>query len=139
MQLEPEIGNFCNTIYGEHVDSVNIYTDTKDTLQKLKMYKKAIITNTPRDCAKQILKKFDIETCFSHLITSDDVRKAKPDPEIVFKACGRLDVSPETVLLVGDTESDVKAGKAAGCTVVGIGIDADYTIKKLSELTEIVE
>jgi len=103
------------------------------------MYKKAIITNTPRDCAKQILKKFDIETCFSHLITSDDVRKAKPDPEIIFKACERLDVSPETVLLVGDTENDVKAGKAAGCTVVGIDIDADYTIKKLSELTEIVE
>lgn len=139
MQLEPEIGNFCNTIYGEHVDAVNIYTDTKGTLQKLKMYKKAIITNTPRDCAKQILKKFDIETCFSHLITSDDVRKAKPDPEIIFKACEHLDVSPKTVLLIGDTESDVMAGKAAGCTVVGIGIDADYTIRKLSELTEIVE
>ena len=139
MRLDPEIGNFCNTIYGEHIDAVNIYTDTKDTLQKLKMYKKAIITNTPRDWTRQILKKFDIETCFSHIITSDDVRKAKPDPEIIFKACERLDVSPKTVLLVGDTESDVKAGNAAGCTVVGIDIDADYTIGKLSELTEIVE
>lgn len=139
MKLNPEVGNFCNTIYSEHLDDVTIYKDTKDTLQRLKRYKKAIITNTPRDCARQILKMFDIETYFSHIITSDDVRKAKPDPEIIFKACGRLNVYPETVVLVGDTGSDVQAGRAAGCTVVGIEIDADYTIKTLSELTKILE
>jgi hypothetical protein len=33
----------------------------------------------------------------------------------------------------------VKAGKVAGCTVVGVKIDADYTINTLSELTEIID
>lgn len=139
MKLDPNIGTFCNLIYSEHLDTVKIYNDTKDTLQKLKKYVKAIITNTPKDCTKQILKKFDIKTYFSLIITSDEVQKAKPNPEIIYTACERLHTSPENVLLIGDTESDVQAGKAAGCTVVGIKIKSDYTIERLSELIEIVE
>ena len=65
--------------------------------------------------------------------------KAKPDPEIVIKACTVLDVEPDNTVLVGDTDSDVKAGKAAGCIVVGINVDADYTIKNLSELIKLIQ
>ena len=116
MRLDPNIGNFCNTIYSENLDTIKIYNDTKTTLQKLNKYIKAIITNTPKDCTKQILKKFNIETFFSLIITSDEVQKAKPDPEIIYKACESLHVSPENVLLIGDTKSDIQAGKASGCS-----------------------
>jgi phosphoglycolate phosphatase len=103
-------------------------------LRALASYKKAVITNTPTDCARQILEKFHIQQYFEAIVTSDDVVKSKPDPEIVFKACERLGVDVKTVLLIGDTESDVKAGREAGCTVVGLNIPADITIQKLSEL-----
>jgi len=138
MGLENEIGTFCNSTYSEHLDAIRIYSDTRTTLEKFKRYKKGVITNTPKDCTHQILKKFDIERYFDVVITSDEVLKAKPSPDIVFKACNTLGVEPESVVLVGDTDSDVKAGKSAGCTVVGINIKADYTIKRLSELTEIL-
>ena len=46
-----------------------------------------------------------------------------------------LDVKPSEVILVGDTESDVKAGRTAGCKVIGINVKADFTINNLSELT----
>ncbi|RLF31580.1 MAG: hypothetical protein DRM98_05355 [Thermoplasmata archaeon] len=49
-----------------------------------------------------------------------------------------LGVKIEDVILVGDTVSDVKAGKAAGCRVVGINVDADYTITSVSELTKLI-
>lgn len=139
MQLHKEVGNLCNSIYTKNIDAISIYKDTKDTLRRLERYKKAVITNTPKNCVRQILKKFNIETYFSHIISSDDVKKAKPNPEIVLKACERLHVSPENAVLIGDTESDVQAGKAAGCIVIGVDINADYTIKTLSELTEILE
>ena len=137
--LNPEIEKFCNKIYSRHINEIKIFSDTRDTLLKLEKYKKAIITNTPDDCTKQILKRFDIKQFFPVVITCDDVRKAKPDPEAVFKACKLLKVSPKSVLLVGDTKSDVRAGRAAGSTTVGINIEADFTIRKLSELTELVE
>jgi HAD superfamily hydrolase (TIGR01509 family) len=138
LKLNPEVASFCNITYGGHIKYIKIYPDTKSTLQKLSNYKKAVITNTPTDCARQILDKFDIAKYFEEVITSDDVAKAKPDPEIVFKACERLHVDPKTVVLVGDTDSDVKAGRAAGCTVVGLNIAADVTIQRLSELTDLL-
>ena len=138
LNLNPQVAPFCNITYGDHLDYIKIYPDTKFTLKQLALYRKAIITNTPTDCARQILKKFDIVHYFEAIVTSDDVLKAKPDPEIVFTACKRLGVTPKTVLLVGDTENDIKAGRAAGCTVVGLNIPADIMIQKLSELTDLI-
>jgi HAD superfamily hydrolase (TIGR01509 family) len=134
LKLNPEVAQFCNITYGNHLDLIKIYPDTKNTLMQLASYKKAIITNTPTVCARHILRKFQIEQYFKEIITSDDVVKAKPDPEIIFKACERLDVVSKTVVLVGDTESDVEAGRAAGCTVVGLNITADITIQRLFDL-----
>lgn len=138
LRLNPEVAKFCNITYGNHIDYIKIYPDTKYTLMKLSLYKKAIITNTPTDCARQILRKFQIEQYFKEIITSDDVLKAKPDPEIIFKACEWLGVDSNTVILVGDTESDVKAGMAAGCIVVGLNIAANFTIRTLSDLIDLL-
>lgn len=138
LKLNPEVAQFCNITYGNHLDYIKIYPDTINTLMKLTSYKKAIITNTPTDCARQILRKFQIETYFKEIITSDDVVKAKPDPEIIFKACERFGVDSKTVILVGDTENDVKAGWAAGCTVVGLNIAADITIQRLFDLVDLL-
>ncbi|OYT58509.1 hypothetical protein B6U70_00405 [Euryarchaeota archaeon ex4484_162] len=68
-----------------------------------------------------------------------NVKNGKPDPEIVLKACKDLNVNPSKVVLVGDTLSDIKAGREAGCTVVGVKVDGDFTIKDISELTKIIE
>lgn len=139
LQLNPEVASFCNVTYGNHIDYIRIYPDTKETLEQLSSYTKAIITNTPSDCARQILKKFSIEKYFQEIITSDDVTKAKPDPEIVFNACARLGVDAKKVILVGDTESDVKAGRAAGCTVIGLNVPADIVIQRLVELPGLLQ
>jgi len=134
MNLPLEIGELCNRLYGNNVDKIRIYPETKDTLEKLIMYKKGIITNTPKDSAIKILKKLEIEYYFGSVLTSDDVSMSKPDPEIVLKSCKLLDVEQKDVVLVGDTESDVRAGRAAGCIVIGLNVNADYIIRDLSEL-----
>ena len=64
LKLNPEVAQFCNITYGNHLDYIKIYPDTINTLMQLASYKKAIITNTPTDCARQILRKFQIETVF---------------------------------------------------------------------------
>ena len=67
-----------------------------------------------------------------------DVKMSKPNPEIVIKSCKLLNLKPKEVILVGDTKSDVEAGRAAGCKVIGINVDADYTVKNISELTKLL-
>lgn len=138
LHLNPDVARFCNITYGNHLDSVAIYPETEQMLKSLTRYKKAVITNTPSDCTQQILQKFHIDQYFDVIVTSDDVVKSKPDPEIVFQACKQLKVDVRTVLLVGDTQSDIDAGKAAGCKVIGLRIPADMSIQNLSELPSLL-
>jgi len=139
MGLSHEIGTVCNTIYNDQVAMIKLYPKTKETLDNLATFKKGLITNTPKTSTVHILKQFDLDRYFDVVVTSDDVTKSKPNPEIVLKACRHLGVTPEHAVLVGDTKSDVKAGKAAGCIVVGMNIKADYTITELSQLLDIVK
>jgi len=138
MGLDHEIGRLCNNIYGENISHIKFDPNIKNILNELNDYKKGVITNTPKNSAFQILEKIDIKHFFDVVITSDDVNNAKPNPEIVVKACKILRVNPEKIILVGDTNSDIKAGKAVNCIVVGLNINADYTIKNLSELVNLI-
>jgi HAD superfamily hydrolase (TIGR01549 family) len=137
--LDHSIVTACNELYQEYFDKVTMYPDVKDTLQKLKRYKKGIITNTPRNRAIQVIKNFKLGRYFNTVVTSDDVDIGKPNPDIVLKACKNLGIEPAEVVMVGDTGSDLEAGNTAGCTVIGMNIDADFTVGKMSDLADIFE
>jgi HAD superfamily hydrolase (TIGR01549 family) len=137
--FDPGIVNRCNLSYENHIDKVKIHQGVKETLERLDGIKKGIVTNTPRNRAFQIVRMLGIEQFFDTIVTSDDVSRGKPSPEIVFKACKNLGVEPEKTILVGDTRSDVDAGHDAGCRVFGIDIVADYTIKDILDLVGFLE
>jgi HAD superfamily hydrolase (TIGR01509 family) len=137
--LNLEIGRFCESVYEEYADAVQIFPDTKACLEQLYSYQKAVITNTPESCARRILQIGGIEGYFEAVVSSDQMKRGKPDPAIVYEACRILKVNPAEVLLVGDHKFDMQAGRAAGCTVVGIGVEGDYTLEKLRDLLDIVK
>lgn len=137
--LVADIGPFCNAIYSDHIDKVVVFPQVKETLQQLEQYKKAVITNTPQSCALQILERFHLAEFFNVVVTTDQVKRGKPDPAIVYNACEQLDVHPENTVIIGDTISDINAGKAAGCTVIGVRIKADHMIKTLDELLTLLQ
>jgi pyrophosphatase PpaX len=55
---------------------------------------------------------------FDALITGDDVAYPKPNPEGLLKAMAILGVGPSECLYVGDSDSDMLAGRTAGVTVI---------------------
>jgi sugar-phosphatase len=54
------------------------------------------------------------------LISSDDVRLGKPDPEGYLVAAVRLGVAPERCLVIEDTPAGLEAARRAGMDVLGI-------------------
>ena len=73
------------------------------------------------------------------LVTIDDVRHGKPDPEGYLLAARKLGADPRRCLVVEDAEAGVAAGRAAGAVVAGLrGIDADIQITDLHELTALL-
>lgn len=56
-----------------------------------------------------------------HVVTADDVRRGKPDPEPFLTAAARLVVDPARCLVVEDSPAGGRAGRAAGALVVAVG------------------
>jgi HAD superfamily hydrolase (TIGR01509 family) len=73
------------------------------------------------------------------LVTVEDVRAGKPDPEGYLLAATRLGVDPTRCLVVEDAGPGVVAGRAAGAVVAGLrGIEADVAVADLGELAELL-
>jgi HAD superfamily hydrolase (TIGR01509 family) len=54
------------------------------------------------------------------VVTGDDVKRKKPDPEIFLLAAARLGLDPSSCLVVEDAPNGIRAGKAAGARCLGI-------------------
>jgi len=137
--LDLGIGRFCNCIYPNYIEDVKLFPEVDNTLKELAGYSKAVVTNTTFVCTDKILEKHNIKKYFDHIVTSDQVSRGKPHPDMIFLACERLDLDAKDVIMIGDTINDVKAGKEAGCKVVGIGIEADFDLKGIAQLPQLIE
>lgn len=84
------------------------------------------------------------------IVTSSDVTATKPDPEGISKVLAELNYKPEEVIMVGDLDADIIAGKRAGVLSVGIAhgfgtakeleaAGADKVVKDLAELRSFVD
>jgi len=107
-----------------------------------------VVTTKSRSEALAILNGYDLP--FNTLVSGSDVKKRKPDPEPVLKACENLNLDPKDCIFVGDHPFDMLAAKSAGCFAVGTltgwgnrenlkNAGADDIIKNLSSLKKLIE
>ena len=80
----------------------------------------AIVTSTGRIGAHRKLGIAGIAEAFTHVVTLDDVRAPKPDPEPYLLAATLFGVSPARCLVFEDSETGAEAAHRAGCTVVQV-------------------
>jgi beta-phosphoglucomutase len=75
--------------------------------------------------------------------SSSDVTRSKPAPDVFLKAADKLELPPGRCVVVEDAPVGVRAGKAAGCAVVGLTgtvpgerlAEADLVVASLRELS----
>jgi beta-phosphoglucomutase family hydrolase len=96
----------------------------------------AVATSAPVENADYILSRLSIEHYFDALLNSSHVSKGKPDPEVYLKAAKALGKNPEDCIVFEDSVSGVKAGRAAGCKVVGV--KTTHTEEELGECTAFI-
>jgi sugar-phosphatase len=56
----------------------------------------------------------------THLITSNDVQRGKPDPEPYIKAAKILGFAPADCIVMEDAPAGIRAGKGAGARVLAL-------------------
>jgi HAD superfamily hydrolase (TIGR01509 family) len=60
------------------------------------------------------------EETFEVVVSAEQIGRKKPDPETFLTAITRLGLPPARCLVVEDARNGVLAGRAAGCSVLGI-------------------
>ncbi len=93
------------------------------------------------------LRLLNIEKYFKLILTGDDIKNGKPDPEIFIKTAQRLNLFPRQCVAIEDSENGVKSAKRAGMYVIAAPTsstkyhnfkDADIIIKNLAEIKNLL-
>ena len=134
--------------YAEHLlDNTRAYPHVKETLSQLGQYKKAVLSNKREKYSRQILEELMLSPYFDTIWGSDSVREKKPSPVPVLDLISSFTVSKDETVVIGDSNYDVEAGKAAGVKVIGVTYgfrsreflrDADIIIDRFDELLKVL-
>lgn len=156
-------GELTNRIHSVFVEEMIAFYKTDPSVKSKKNAEKVfkqlrekgikvgINTGFSRDIADTIMHrlKWKEKKLIDHSVTSDEVPKGRPHPDMIFRAMKDLRIlSHSEVAKVGDTVSDLKEGTAAGCKyVIGITtgaykreeLEPEKHTHLIDDLTEVVE
>jgi beta-phosphoglucomutase len=81
---------------------------------------RAVGTSASSFDVDRLLAGAGLRRYFDVIVTADDVRYGKPDPEVYLLAAARMRVAPERCVVFEDSLVGVQAGRSAGMRVIGI-------------------
>ena len=142
------------------LDSFRLYESAPACLRALKAagFLLVVVTNQP-DVGKGVIPMATIDEMHRRLRSAlpiDDIQVCthtredhclcrKPKPGMLTTASAALEISLDCSFMIGDRESDIAAGRAAGCKTVFIDLDysaepkprhPDFTVRSLAEATD---
>jgi HAD superfamily hydrolase (TIGR01509 family) len=105
-------------------DRLVAYPGTDDLLRELKRRGTgtAIATSSGRAGFQVVVETTNLPSLrtIDIVVTDDDVKNAKPAPDLVSTAANKLGLAPDRCLMVGDTPYDGEAATGAGVPFIGL-------------------
>ena len=106
----------------------HVYTKCKPVFQhqyalsKLKSlgYGIAVASNSIRASIDMMMEKADLQKYLDFYLSNQDVKQAKPSPEIYKTAIAKFGFKPEECLVVEDNQNGVKAALASGANLLKV-------------------
>jgi membrane protein len=116
----------------EEMPRMHLFPGTREVLTALKARgKKTCIASSSSNVAiASVIADLDLSGLIDAFVGLNDITNGKPDPEMIFKSCERIGLTPADCIVVGDTEYDIKAGNAAGCFTIGV-LTGNFTEDRL--------
>jgi len=129
-----------------------LYPAVEDVLEKIyaKNIKIALLTTKAQDQADFIIDHFELRKYFSLVMGRRPNIEHKPSPEPLQIIGKELGAEPDEIIMVGDSEMDIRCGKNAGSHTVAVEFgyrtkehlqreEPDYLISSLTDLLNIIE
>lgn len=80
----------------------------------------AVLTNKPEPIACELIERLFAPGGFELVLGQRDGMPMKPDPGGALWVADKMDLKPSSFFMVGDTEIDLKTGRAAGMHPLGV-------------------
>ena len=135
---------------GQHVHST-LYAGIAELLDALALANVPVcmLTNKPHAVMLKTLEAYFSKWSFDIALGQREGLPSKPDPAFAIEIAEKLNIKPEDMVFIGDSEVDVQTGKAAGMQTICIEggyethqniVDAQPTIilKEHSELLSLL-
>ncbi len=141
--MDAMLADYREHYYSRDHSLTRVYPGVPEALARLGGRKSTATTKgTPG--TRMVLERFGLLSHFDHVQGTDGF-PAKPEPDVILKSIEVFGVRPEECLMVGDSASDMQAGRRAGvktCAVrYGYGDHAemakwepDYWVDDLNDL-----
>ena len=137
--------------YTHNIDDDSVlFNNVRNVLEFLKDngIKLAVCTNKMERLSNILLEKLNVLHMFDYLVGGDSLSKSKPDPFPLLNICEKLNFEISDSVMIGDSVTDLNAGKGAGMPVVLVSYgytdnkdiynEADLVINDFSQLKELV-
>ncbi|NHJ48882.1 MAG: HAD family hydrolase [Asgard group archaeon] len=130
-----------------HLQSSCTFPNVVSMLQKIKHqgYKIGIASTKFKKFVDEAVDYFGFRPFVDVVVSGYEVKRHKPAPDLIYYCAELLNVSPKDCVYIGDSPSDIKAGKSAGTLTIAV-LTGSYTRDKfvkvkpdfvINELTEI--
>ena len=83
-------------------------------------FRLGIASSSPRALIETALDVSGLRRHFSAVVSSDEVKRGKPEPDVYLEACARLHAGPTAAAAVEDSGNGIRAAFAAGLMVIAI-------------------
>lgn len=140
-------GRFVEYYTSHLTEHTSLYQGVREMLSCLRSYRKALVSNKFASLITGILEEFGLSQHFNLVLGGDMFKERKPSPMPILHVLSTLNVKREEAVVVGDSDVDIAAGRAACVRTVaatygygrpGFEKGADFSIGHIMELVDIV-
>ena len=98
----------------------------------------AVASSAPRRNVEVVLDALGAAHYFQGVVSGEDVRKGKPDPEVYLAAASCVGASPDRCIVVEDALAGIEGARSAGMRSIGVShgkhLNADIVVQSLDLL-----
>lgn len=146
-----ELVNYKTNVYITLADKkLNLTPGALECLYgaRVNFKKVGLATSSNKAIQELVFHKFNLYPYFDAVVTSDEVRNGKPNPEPYITTAAKLNLMPQQCIVVEDSTNGVIAAKEARAFTVGITTSfprehllasgADYVVDRFEELEDLI-
>ena len=104
--------------YAEQLPLIDGAVDA--VLRLAESYRLALASSSNRSVIDAVLDAAGLTSSFEATVSSEEVARGKPAPDVFLEAARRLGVAPDSCAAVEDSGNGIRSAHAAGMRVVGI-------------------